>query len=559
MNTKESPSKPTRLVIALVLVLSLFAAAMPAAAEPPGTVDVQLLAVNDFHGNLTPPTGSLGAGSLGGVAYLATHVNQIRATNPNTIFVSAGDLIGASPLISGLFHDEPTIEAFNLLGLDFSAVGNHEFDEGVAELKRMQEGGCHPTDGCQDGDPFYGAQFQYLAANVIRAANGKTLFPAYKIRSLAGAKVAFIGVSLEATPTVVTSSGVAGVSFLDEAETVNALVPEIKAKGIEAIVVVVHEGGAIIGAGATCADLSGPIVGLVNALDDEVDVVISGHTHAAYSCTVDNKLLTSASSSGRMITDVDLTIDRASGEVVSKQATNLNVTRNVPPDAAVSALLAKYEALVVPLANRVIGSITADITRSLNAAGESVLGDVIADAQLAATSPAGYGEAVVAFMNPGGIRGDLLYGQISGGESPGQATYGEAVAVQPFGNYLVTLSLTGAQIDTLLEQQFNYPLHTQYHILQVSHGFAYAWSATAPTGSKVDPASIMLNGVAVDPAAVYRVTVNNFLADGGDNFAVLTGGTDRLDGVVDVDALVAYFAANSPVPPGPQNRITMLP
>jgi 5'-nucleotidase len=556
--------RPRRLVPLIVAILTL--AMMPGAggvtAAPPGTVDVQILAINDFHGNLEPPSGSsgrIGTIDAGGVEYLATHVQALEATNPNTVVVSAGDLIGASPLLSALFHDEPTIEAMNLIGLDFNAVGNHEFDEGAAELLRMQHGGCHPTDGCLDGDPFYGADFQFLAANVVRESNGKTVFPAYKIRSFAGAKVAFIGIVLEGTPTIVTPSGVAGLQFLDEIETVNALIPKIKARGVESVVVLIHEGGYQTGTYNSCTGISGPVVDIVNGFDDEVDVVISGHTHQAYNCVIDGKLVTSGAPFGRIVTDIDLTIDRGTGEVITAQANNVIATRTVSKDGGQTALIAKYDAIAAPLRNRVIGSITADITRTNNAAGESALGDVIADGQLYATAPVGFGEAVVAFMNPGGIRADLTYSQISGGEQPGEVTYGEMFTVQPFGNNLVTLTLTGAQIDTLLEQQFVGCGQSANRILQVSAGFTYTWSASGGACSKVDPATIMLQGVPVNPAASYRVTVNSFLADGGDNFAILTAGTHRLGGAVDTDAFEAYFAAFSPVAPGPQDRIIAVP
>jgi 5'-nucleotidase len=557
------PAKSPFRLLNLALILGLLMVPLSAiGAAPPGTVNVQLLALNDFHGNLMPPTGSSGrVGTIdaGGVEYLATHIRQLEAQNPNTVVVAAGDLIGATPLISALFHDEPTIEAFNQMGLDFAAVGNHEFDEGITELLRMQEGGCHPVDGCQDGDPFNGAAFQYLAANVVwkNTRQPKTIFPAYKIRSFAGARVAFIGMTLEGTPLIVTPSGIADLSFLDEAETVNALVPELRRKGVETIVVLIHEGGQpVLGTGYNdCnAGISGAIVDIVNNLDDEVDVVISGHTHQPYNCTIDGKLVTSAFSFGRLVTDVDLVIDRATGEVISKTANNVIVTRDVAKAEDLTALVAKYDALSAPLANRIIGSITADITRTNNAAGESALGDVIADAQLAATAPAGLGDAVIAFMNPGGIRADLTYLSSPVGEGDGNVTYNEAFTVQPFGNSLVTMSLTGAQIEAVLEQQ-----GVVNRILQVSNGFTYAYSATAPVGDRVDPASIQLNGVPLDPAASYRVTVNSFLADGGDGFTTLLAGTDRLGGAVDVDALEAYFVANSPVAPGPQNRITLLP
>ncbi len=547
-----------RRALPLVTVLAVFLSTITAAAAgPAGTVDVQILTFNDFHGNLEPsgsvrvPGGSVPAG---GVEYMATHIKNLEATNPNTIIISAGDAIGASPLISALFHDEPTIEALNLMGVDYATVGNHEFDEGVAELKRMQEGGCHPVDGCQDGDPFDGADFRFLAANVVQEKNGKTLFPAYKVRSFARAKVAFIGVVLEGTPSIVTPSGVAGLQFLDEADTINAVVGKLKAKGIKAIVVIIHEGGSQSGFYNECSGIAGNIVDIVNRTDDEVDLFITGHTHGGYNCVIDGRVVTGAYYSGRILTDIDMTVDRLSGEVTSIQANNLIVTQDVAKDPALTALVDKYKALSAPLANRVIGSITADIPRASNAAGESALGDVIADAQLAATAMPGYGDAVVAFMNPGGIRADLLYNQVSGGEAPGEVTYGEAFTVQPFGNSLVTMSLSGAQIDTLLETQW-----VVNRILQVSNGFSYSWSLGAPVGNKVDIASIMINGVPIDPNGSYRVTVNSFLADGGDGFSVLTQGTDRLGGAVDLDALAEYFGANSPVAPGPQNRISVLP
>ena len=558
------------LVVVWLSILTLAIATLPATAEPSGTVDVQILAINDFHGNLKPPSGSSGRVgptlTAGGVEYLATHLRTLEATNPdNTVIVSAGDLIGASPLLSGLFHDEPTIEAANLFGLDFNAVGNHEFDEGTAELMRMANGGCHPIDGCQDADPFEGADFEYLAANVVSESNGKTLFPAYKIRSFGSAKIAFIGLTLEGTPNIVTPSGVAGYDFLDEATTINALVPVIKARGAETIVVLIHEGGVQDVPVTTtnideCNGMSGAILGIVNSLDPEVDLVVSGHTHQPYNCVINGIPTTSAYSFGRLVTDIDMTIDRVTGEHVGPiSIDNKIVTRDVARDAAETALIAKYDVIAAPLANRVIGSITADILRAANAAGESPLGDVIADGQLDATNDVGFGEAVIAFMNPGGIRADLTYALISGGEQPGEVTYEEMFNVQPFGNSLVTMTLTGAQIETLLEQQFAGCTLGTARVLQPSLGFTYSWSASGGVCDKVDPSTIKLNGVTIDPAASYRVTVNVFLADGGDSFPILIQGTNRLGGAVDTDAFQAYFAVNSPVPPGAQNRITLLP
>jgi 5'-nucleotidase len=561
------PCRTAWLIACATMLAALLSAGPALAAKPPKTektIDVQLLAINDFHGNLQPPAGSSGrittpSGPVdaGGVEYLSTHVKQLEQSNRRTVVVAAGDLIGASPLLSALFHDEPTIEAMNEIGLDIASVGNHEFDEGSAELLRMQNGGCHPTDGCQDGDPFGGADFQYLSANVVREDTGKTLFPAYEIRKFRNVRVAFIGMTLEATPTIVTPSGVAGLDFRDEVETVNALVPELRRRKVEAIVVLIHEGGLPTGLYNECPGISGPIVDIVSNLDDAVDVVVSGHTHQAYNCVIDGKPVTSASSFGRLVTDIDLTLDRRSHDVSSVSVNNVIVTRDVAPDPAQTALIAKYDAVAAPLANRVIGQVTADITRTANAAGESALGDVIADAQLDATDEPDFGDAIVAFMNPGGIRTELTFAQ-SGSEGDGNVTYGEAFAVQPFGNSLVTMTLTGAEIDTLLEQQFDNPEPGQSRMLQVSEGFMYTWDAAAPVGSRVDPASITIDGLPLDVGASYRVTVNSFLADGGDNFTVLRNGTDRLGGEVDLDALVTYFETSSPVAPGAQDRITRL-
>ena len=556
--------KPARLIsLATVLILIFSAMAASAGAKPSGTLDVQILALNDFHGNLLPPSGSSGrVGTIdaGGVEYLATHIENLRALNPNTVVVSAGDMIGASPLLSALFHDEPTIEAFNLIGLDFNAVGNHEFDEGIYELIRMQEGGCHPVDGCLDGDDFAGADFRFLAANVQWKKNDQPIFPAYKTRTFDGVHIAFIGMTLEGTPMIVTPSGIAELNFLDEADTVNALNPELRQRGIETIVVLIHEGGQPAAFNFNgCSGVSGPIVDIVNRLDDEVDVVISGHTHQPYNCIMDGKIVTSAFSFGRLVTKIDLTIDRGTGEVVTMTADNRIVTRTVPKAPARTDLINKYTSIAAPLANRVIGSITADITRANNAAGESALGDVIADGQLEATDDPGFGDAVVAFMNPGGIRADLTYAGSPAGEGDGNVTYGEMFTVQPFGNSMVTMTLTGAQIERLLEEQFAGCTLGTARILQVSAGFSYTWQASGAVCDKVDPATIMLNGVVIDPAASYRVTVNSFLADGGDSFPILTQGTNRLGGEVDTDAFEDYFAAHSPVPPGPRNRITVVP
>lgn len=560
---------PLAMIVAMVPVLSAPATERSVKkAKTSNKVNLQILSLNDFHGNLEPPSGSSGRVTLpdattvdaGGAEYLATHIKSLQEGQEHSIFVAAGDLIGASPLLSALFHDEPTIEAMNLMGLKISSVGNHEFDEGSAELLRMQNGGCHPTDGCQDGDDFEGADFQYLSANVFKEGKNKTLLPPYKIRRYEGIKVGFIGLTLEGTPTIVTPSGVAGLDFRDEARTTNKLVRKLRRnRGVKAFVVLIHEGGFQTGTYDGCDGISGPIVDIVERTIPQVDMFISGHTHQAYNCVLDGRPVTSSSSFGRIVTDYDVVLDKSTNDVSSIEVGNVIVTRDVARDLRMTGLIGKYARLSEELRNEVVGQITEDIVRAQNTAGESPLGDLIADAQLEATAPEGFGEAVVAFMNPGGIRADLVYEQ-SGSEGDGTVTYEEAFTVQPFSNTMTVMTLTGVQIETLLEQQWSGGNETSFpKILQVSDGFTYSWDPAAAVGDRVDPADIFIDGVQVDPAAEYRVAVNNFLADGGDNFVVLREGTNRLGGEVDIDAFVDYIRAHSPVSSPVPDRILLKP
>ena len=364
--------------------------------------------------------------------------------------------------------------------------------------------------------------------------------------------------TLEGTPTIVTPSGVAGYDFLDEADTANQAVQELKRQGVETIVVLIHEGGMPTGGFNECPGISGAIVDIVNRTDDEVDLFVSGHTHQAYNCVIDGRPVSSAASFGRIVTDIDLTLDRATKDVASISVNNVIATRDVAADPAQTALIAKYAAIADPLRNRVIGSITADITRTQNPAGESALGNLIADGQLDATSPVGFGEAVVAFMNPGGIRADLTYPSSPAGEGDGNVTYGEAFTVQPFGNSLVTMSLTGAQIDTLLEQQFDNPVVGQSRMLSVSRGFTYTWSLSAADRRQ---------GLGHRHQRRSRVSLDHVSGDREHlplrrrgQLPVLSEGTDRLGGAVDLDALEAYFvAAGGPVAPPALDRITQEP
>jgi 5'-nucleotidase len=552
---------PLHKILAAAMLLIAAGAASRAFAQA-APVDLRILAINDFHGNLMPPTGGIRIADpddktrkimvpAGGAEQMATLVRQLRENHDNTVFVAAGDLIGASPFLSAMFHDEPTIESLSMMGLEIASVGNHEFDEGKDELLRMQNGGCHPVDNCQGPHPFAGARFHYLAASTIDKSTGKTIFPAYEIRSFGGIPVAFIGLTLKGTPNIVSPPGVAGLEFRDEADTVNALVPELKARGVEAIVVLIHEGGYPTGDYNECPGISGAIVDIVKKFDKAVDVVISGHTHQAYVCEIDGRLVTSGDKYGTLVTAIDLKLDPATRDVISAKADNVIVRSGVlVKDPEQTALLASYQKLAAPLANRRAGSVTETLSHTPNASGESTLGDIIADAQLAATRAEADGDAVIAFTNPGGIRADVPK------RPDGAVSFADIFASQPFRNQLVTLTLTGAQLKNMLEQQWVDPKLAR--ILQVSGGFSYTWDGAKPYGDHIIADRMSLNGQTIDPAKSYRVTVNNFLSVGGDGFSVLKSGLAPQIGAYDSDALYGYFQSNSPVGPAVAGRITRI-
>jgi len=612
-------------------------------AKPP--INVKIIGLNDYHGTLESP-GTFGRNTsvptaqrpaVGGAEYLAAYVASMKAANPNTVVVGGGDFIGASPLISALFFDEPAVETLNKIGVDFSSVGNHEFDKGKTELLRLQNGGCKTTNGVQEANSckgfgsmapgtFDGARFKWLSANVIDNSTGKTLLPAFGYKTFNGVKVAFIGMTFQGTPGVVTPTGVAGLTFNDEADTVNALVPKLRAQGIEAIVVLVHQGGfqnlpstsTLFNASdinGCLNDLKNPdgsasdIAKIVSRLDNAVDLVISAHTHAAYNCSkntadvtgtsltsgvvtgtivttprttgLPNKTgrlvpVTSASAFGRVLTEVDLTINPTTRDVIDVSPvnrlvdrSNASITAAITAAPAVKDVVSAYNSAVSPLANQVVATITKQMTNTANAAGEMEAGDLIADAQLAATQPVGLGEAQIAFMNAGGVRspgfGPTEAAPPAASLYPYALTYGNAFTVQPFGNSLVTLTLTAQQLKDVLEQQFAGCLGqgTANRIMQVASSLKYSWNSasTATCGTRITdvrytptdvtvvppvvtgPTEVIVQGgVVQDPSKTYRVTVNNFMATGGDGFGVFVGGTNVLGGAQDIDALIAYLA-----------------
>ncbi len=494
------------------------------AARPSGNVPLRIIAFNDFHGNLRPPSGE----DVGGAAWFASHVDKLRSEASNAVVVSAGDMIGGSPLISALLHDEPTIAVMNRIGVDVHAVGNHELDEGLAELLRVMKP----------------ARFTLLAANVVRRSDGQPIYPPYTIRRYGGVPVAFIGLTTKDTPTFVPPV-IPELSFPDEADTVEALMPALTAKGVQAIVVVVHEGGFQSGGPNDCKDMTGAIVDVVARLPPEVDVVVSGHTHQAYNCKLSGKVVTSAGCFGRMLTTIDLQLDRATGDVTAATATNRSVDHLIDPNSEVLGMVDRYGEEAAPLEEREIGGVTSVLSRQEGPSGESPLGSVIADAQLFATRTPERGAAQLAFMNSGGIRADL-------GTEKLAVTYGMAFTAQPFGNALVTMTLTGDQIEQLLEEQWSGD-HPRF--LQVSSTLNYTWHTARKDGDRIDPGDISIGGRPLDPKAHYRVTVNNYLGSRG----VLADGTDRTQGMLDIDALEAYFAAASPIAPPPAGRIRSVP
>lgn len=531
-------------------------------------VTVRLLAFNDFHGNIQSDDPSPGRVAVvnggrremieaGGAAYFASLVAQERAGHANNLLISAGDLTGASPLLSALLKDEPTIRVMNRLGLDINAVGNHEFDSGRDELLRKAEGGCHKPADCRAG-PFEGANFTYLAANVVDKASGKPLFAPYVIQNFEGIDVAFIGVVTRETPFIVAARGVAGLTFLDEAATLNRFATELEMRGVRAIVAVLHEGSSagsdVSVDGAACIGLDGALNDIVGKTSPEIDLFISGHTHQSYACRLNDRLVTQAGNYGRMLSVIDLILDPRSGDVSAASAHNLPVTHELVPDPAILEELTSAEVATAPMRQKKVATLRAALTRQAGATGESVLGDVIADAQLAAANELG---AVIAFTNPGGIRQDLPSDPAKGLS----VDLGDLFAVQPFGNNLVAMDVTGAQMKLLLEQQWlNQPEDRKPRILQVSEGFAYCYDDRRAEGDRILAETMRSNGMVIDPNTSYRIVVNNFLAGGGDRFEILKQGRNLVQGGGDLEAFRDYVARKAgSLPAAPAGRICRRP
>ncbi|MGM1061110.1 bifunctional metallophosphatase/5'-nucleotidase [Saccharothrix sp. Mg75] len=572
--SSRTARRTVALAVTAAAALAVTVAQSPAQADnkPSRTVDVRLIGINDLHGNIEPPTGSSGRVTLsdgtvveaGGAAYNATHIKKLQAEVKNSVIVGQGDLIGASPIVSALFHDEPTIQVLNQVGMDTTAAGNHEFDEGYRELLRVQKGGCHPVDGCQFTDTYKGADFPILGANVTLAKNGLPALPPFWVEFRDGVPIGFIGMPLKDVPILVDPNGIKELQFGDEVAAANRYADLLNWLGVKSIVLLIHQGDSTSGGGPDdCRTVEGgPGRSIAERVSPKIDAIFSGHSHQHYNCTVTDpagnpRPFIEGLAFGRELSVVDLKIDKRTREVVRSAtvARNRVVTKDVTPDPEIQSIIDLAKSKSGPIANRPVGTIAADVPRAQNPAGESPLGNLIADSQLAATRGNG---AVLALMNPGGVRADLTYASSPAGEGNGVVTYGEAFTVQPFGNILQTVTLTGVQVKAALEQQWQVVNGaTRQIVLQPSKGLTYSWSASAPIGSKVS--NVVLNGAPLDPAASYRVTINSFLQGGGDGFSAFTGGTAITGGGIDLDAFAAYLTANQGTVPPALDRITTTP
>ncbi len=553
---------PLRRVAALALAASLVSALpacttrLPAAADntaatsttaPAHLVQVELVTLNDFHGNLEPSKyvwDSVNGGGArtieaGGIDTIGAALQAWRRDDPQLLLVGAGDLVGASPAISSMWADEPTIVAMNMLGLRASSVGNHEFDAGRVELLRQQGGGCkspRADKACKYEASFGGAKFSYLAANVIDTATRKPVLPAYKIETAHGVKIAFIGTVLQGTAESALASGIAGLEFIDEADAINRQLPELRRQGVGVFVALVHQGGTTVEKfdQPDCSKLTGPVTDIVKRLDPAVRLVVSGHSHKGYTCQVDGRTVTQSDMGGHVLGRIALTVDTTTNTLKDIRARQeVMVPGKWPKDPQLAAYLETARARSAALLAQPVARLAvASVARTRNDSGESALGDLVADSVLQAGRPFG---VQIGFMNNGGMRQDL-------DTDNDRASVGQTRMVLPFGNTLVVMNLKGWQILDLLEEQWSGGREETRGLLQVSDGFTYRWDARRGDGSKVVPGSARLNGKPIERETTYRVMVNNFLAEGGDGFPTFANGRNRSNtGIRDIDAFNDYL------------------
>jgi 5'-nucleotidase len=554
------------------------------------TLSLRIIAFNDFHGHLEADGQALSLANpahpgqrlrvaVGGADALAGTVAALRAGAPDSVLISSGDLVGAAPLVSTLFRHESTIEVMNQMGVDLGIPGNHEFDAGEAELQRLLAGGCaatppgSPAQSCaQHG--YAGAHFPLIAANISR--HGSALFAPTWVRQVGPVRVGFIGAITRTTPSIVLPSGIRDLAFGDEAEAINRAAAELQAQGVQALVAVVHEGGELAQTGAEwnderCPGWQGALAEIERRITPAVDVILSAHTHQGYRCKLGDRIVMQATSYGRGVSVVDMQLDARTGRVdrAASRSRNLPVLnaqtdpavreqllaaepapfgdalRLARPDAATAHTVAAYTALAAPRANQTVGRLGGPVDRSGRT--DSAAGRLIADAQLAATRAPEAGGAELALMNAGGIRADLP----CRGAAPCAVSFGDVFTAQPFGNGLVVMTLSGADLRALLESQ--QPAgHERPKLLAPSAGLSYRWLASAAPGQHVQ--DLRLNGRAVQPGQRLRITVNSFLAEGGDGYTLLKTYGERVAGPQDIDALLAHVRGNPA--PDPVARIT---
>lgn len=565
---RSIPHRRALVASALATVLGAALGAAPAHAripEPPG-VELRLLAFGDLHGNLRPPEGPRSQvtnpdGSkvdAGGAAYLAAYVRQLRSQATNSLLYSVGDSWGSSPIESALLHNEPTVELLNTMGVTAAAVGQHELDEGFTEFRRLQEGGCRPADGCQFGDTFGGAKFPLLAANMT-FENGEPATLPFNVSYIEGIPVGVIAVMPHNTAQLVAGDGIAGLRFDDEIEAVDRTADMLDFFGVRAIALLYTGDIAHPTGPEPCGLTDGPVHAMATRASPKVDVIFTADGAQQFNCSYPDPLgqpraVLQGASHGRMVSVADLMIDRDTRDVMRDRthAFNQVITRDIAPDPQIQALADRATEKAEGIAHRPVGRIAADLTKNSAPSGETALGNLIADAQLAAAGARG---AQLALANADGMRADLLLAPTSDGKDAGVVTYGEAYAVQPFGHTIQVRALTGTQLKDVLEQQFQPGGHgaTTERLLASSHNVRYTLTRTAPVGSRIS--DLAIDGHPVAPNGVYRVAVNKYLAEGGDGFTALTQGTDAVGAGTELEALTGYLAAHSPVVPPSTDRI----
>ncbi len=523
--------------------------ASPSPLPPPSqSIELSIFSINDFHGHIqsklpTPlsprlpdsQTGELKAQAAGGVAYLATVLDKLRSQRKNQVFVAAGDLVGASPQMSSLLKDEPTLSALGELGLAVSSLGNHDLDAGLPELMRKIRGECVST-GCAWPE-FKGASFPYLAANMFETETGKRVLPSHVMRDIGGLKIALVGAVTRDVPKVIIPKNIVGLRFADEADTLNALVPELRAAGAQVLVAIMHEGAMFEGAANdpsyACTGLKGRGVDIAKRLDPAYAIIISGHTHQAYTCKIDGRLMVQAGSFGGWLTESRLTLD-ANGAVLDAQAINHPVLQGIyAPNPAFVALVQRAAALTSAARNKPVANLSRGATRTATAPfGDSPLGNLVADAHLAYAKTRGVVD--IGMTNSGGIRADLTV-------EPGRTvTLSDLFAIQPFSNDLIALTITGAQLRELIRRQL--PKRPGAAVIQVSNNLNYQWSQAEGADAVLE--SVTFENRPLDLKRDYRVVVNTFMAEGGNDLNIFKQGRDRMTVGPDIDAFEEWLREN---------------